>query len=97
MAAGTSNTVVFLSQAQSKKPGLHLRQMRLQAGLTMRDVVVASKRLAKKRGDPRYGIVVSRLSMMEQCDVVPGIFRLYTLSAVYGSDIGTLLKLYGIE
>ena len=97
MVPVTSNSSSVFGQAERRKPGLYLREMRIHAGLKMREVVAASKRLAKQKGDSRYAIVLSRLSMIEQYDVVPSIFRLYTLSAVYGSDLHTLLRLYGIE
>src|SRR5690349_11702675 len=97
MVPVTSNGSDVFGQAQGRKPGFYLRELRIQAGLKMREVVAASKRLAIQKGDSRYAIVLSRLSMIEQYDVVPSIVRQYTRSAVYGSELHTLLRLYGIE
>jgi len=77
--------------------GQHLRIQREQLGLTMRDVENASARIAEQHSNDEFAIPPSRLSDFETKGVVPSIFRLYSLSAIYRKDIRELLSWYGVE
>ena len=77
-------------------PGERLRARRLVLGLTLRDVHEASIALAEKHGNREFTLPASRLHEFEVKGIVPSIFRLYTLSWVYGRKIGELLRWYGI-
>jgi len=77
-------------------PGERLRTRRLALGLTLREVHEASIALAEKHGKPEFIVPSSRLHEVEVKGIVPSIFRLYTLSWVYGCNIRELLRWYGI-
>jgi transcriptional regulator with XRE-family HTH domain len=77
--------------------GMALRRIRDSLGLTMRDVENASTIVAQRHGSQEYLIPPSRLSDIETKGVVPSVFRLYCLAAIYHKPVGELLQLYGIE
>jgi len=79
------------------KPGHLLRNVREQLGLTLRDVEVASTRIASKYRNNEFAIPLSRLSEIETKGVVPSVFRLHSLAVVYRRDIRELLAMYGID
>jgi hypothetical protein len=66
-------------------------------GLTLRDVEVASTKLAESRGIDEFVINPSRLSDIETKGVIPSIFRLYVLSVLYRADFTEMLKVYGVD
>lgn len=78
-------------------PGKRLRQLREQLGLTVRDVEASSVRLASKRGNRAYSIPLSRLSDIENKEVVPSIYRFYSLAAIYRCNIREILTWYGVD
>jgi len=78
-------------------PGQQLRTLREQLGLTMRDVEIASARVAAKHGNDDYSIALSRLSDMETKGIVPSIYRLYSLAVIYRRDFREMLSWYGID
>lgn len=71
--------------------------MRETFGYTLRDVENSSIRIAKKYGNEDYEIPLARLFDFETKDVVPSIFRMYSLAAIYRIDFQELLGWYGIE
>jgi len=75
----------------------NLRVVREKLGLTMRDVENASERIARRRNNEEYLIPISRLSDFETKGVIPSIYRLYTLAAIYRRDLGELLSWYEVE
>ncbi len=77
--------------------GRKLRELREQVGLTLRDVEIASTKLAESRGIEEFVINPSRLSDIETKGVIPSIFRLYVLSVIYRADFTDLLKIYGVD
>lgn len=77
--------------------GMALRRIRDSLGLTMRDVENASAIVAQRHDSQEYLIPPSRLSDIETKGVVPSVFRLYCLAAIYHKPVGELLQLYGIE
>jgi transcriptional regulator with XRE-family HTH domain len=78
-------------------PGKRLRQLREELGLTVRDVEAASGRLASKQRNSAYSIPLSRLSDIENKEVVPSIYRVYTLAVIYRRDIREILGWFGID
>ena len=77
--------------------GQRLRIIREQRGLTIRDVECASKSLAEKYQNEDYFVPVSRLSDVETKGVVPNIFKLYSLAAIYCMGFDELVALYGVD
>jgi len=78
-------------------PGKKLRQLREQLGLTVRDVEASSSCLANKRGNRAYSIPLSRLSDIENKQVVPSIYRMYSFAVIYRRDIREIFGWYGID
>ena len=78
-------------------PGKRLRLLREQLGLTVRDVEAASGCLAAKGGNSAHSIPLSRLSDIENKEVVPSIYRIYSLAVTYRIDIREILAWYGIN
>jgi len=77
--------------------GQNLRTLRENLGLTLRDVENASERIAHKHGNnEEYLLPISRLCDFETKGVIPSIYRLYSLAAVYRRDLRELLSWYGI-
>jgi len=64
-------------------PGLRLRQTREGLGLTYRDVEQASYEIAAKRGRPDFILHISRLADIENRNVVPSLYKLYSLATIY--------------
>lgn len=64
-------------------PGLRLRQARESLGLTYRDVEQASYEIAAKRGRPEFILHISRLADIENRNVVPSLYKLYSLATIY--------------
>lgn len=77
--------------------GQRLRALREQLGLTIRDVETASTRIAERRGNPEFAVALSRLSDIETKGIVPSIYRLYSLAAIYRRDFRELLSWYGVD
>jgi transcriptional regulator with XRE-family HTH domain len=76
--------------------GWHLRKRRERLRLKYRDVQEASQRIADQRGSPEFVIGLSRLADIENKGTVPSIYRLYSLCAIYGLDLATILQWYGV-
>jgi len=77
--------------------GQRLRLLREQLGLTMRDVEMGSARIAEKHGNDEFSIPPSRLSDIETKNVLPSMFRLYSLAAIYRRDIREIMSWYGVD
>lgn len=77
--------------------GQRLRALREQLGLTIRDVEVASTRIAERHSNQEYAVTLSRLSDIETKGITPSIYRLYSLAAIYRRDFRELLEWYGIN
>jgi transcriptional regulator with XRE-family HTH domain len=77
--------------------GQKLGALREALGYTMRDVEAGSLQVSRRLGNAEFAIPPSRLSDIETKGVVPSIFRLYTLAAIYRSDYCELLSWYGVD
>ena len=75
----------------------NLRVLREKLGLTMRDVESASERIAKRHDNEEYFIPISRLSDFETKGVMPSIYRLYSMAAIYRCGFQELLACYDVE
>ncbi len=74
-----------------------MRILRERQGLTIRDVEMASLRLSEKYGNEEYYIPLSRLSDIETKGIVPSIYRLYALAAIYRVGFAELVAQYGVD
>lgn len=76
-------------------PGYRLKRIREKLNLTLRDVETASQIIVDRRGSLEYRLNISRLSEIENHGVVPTIYRLYSLCAIYRQDYVEVLNWYG--
>jgi transcriptional regulator with XRE-family HTH domain len=65
------------------QPGFRLRQARERLGLTHREVERASIELAATGGRPEFILHISQLADIENRNVVPNIYKLYSVSVIY--------------
>ncbi|MBI3209335.1 MAG: hypothetical protein HYZ37_10610 [Candidatus Solibacter usitatus] len=79
------------------EPGQKLKKQRESLGLKYRDVEMASERIAAHRDNGEYIIGLSRLADIENKALVPSIFRLYSLCAIYRLDLMEVMKWYGVD
>ena len=62
--------------------GQQLRLVREQLGLTLREVEIASERIAARHRNLNFAIPLSRLCDIEIKGVLPSIYRLHTLAVI---------------
>lgn len=77
--------------------GYLLRRLREYLGLTVRDVQERSKKLADKHNQARYFIDKARLSDIESKGILPNLYKIYSLAAIYHRSVSELLAFYGIK
>ena len=78
-------------------PNELLKDLRSRLGITTRDVAELSQKIADSEGNPEFQISNAWLTQIENSDSVPGIFKLYSLSAIYRLKFTELLRLYGLD
>jgi transcriptional regulator with XRE-family HTH domain len=78
-------------------PGQWLRALRHERGLKIKDVEEASTGLARTYNNDEFRVSASRLSEIENRDLTPNIYKLYSLAAIYRVAYPELLKHYGID
>jgi transcriptional regulator with XRE-family HTH domain len=79
------------------EPGLKLKRTRERLGLRYRDVEEFSQQIADRRKNNEFIIAISRLADIENRGVVPSIFKLYSLCAIYRLDLAEVLRWYGVD
>jgi len=77
--------------------GQKLKQARERLSLKFRDVQDASQKIAEKYGNDDYSISVSRLFDIENKKLIPTIYKLYSICAIYRLDFEEVLSWYGIQ
>lgn len=76
------------------RAGERLKQLRLQLGLTTRDVAELSRKIALGEANEEFAISHARLIQIENDESTPSIYKLFTLSAVYGRTFMELVSFY---
>src|SRR5580693_5924393 len=76
--------------------GQRLRRARERLNLKFRDVEQASLLIAERRGNTEFGVLISRLSDIENQGTLPSLYRLYSLCCIYRLDLTEVLGWYGI-
>lgn len=76
-------------------PGRYLKELRERLGLGVRDVQQASALIAAEEKNPEFYISAARLSQIENEDSAPSVFKIFSVSAIYGIDFIDILKRYG--
>jgi transcriptional regulator with XRE-family HTH domain len=88
----------MINETREMNDGGHLlRRLREFLGLTVRDVQERSKKLADKHNQARYFIDKARLSDIESKGILPNVYKLYSLAAIYHRSISELLAFYGVD
>jgi transcriptional regulator with XRE-family HTH domain len=77
--------------------GQKLKAARERLRLTTRDVEDATRKIAIRHGSEEFAVGLSRLSEIENRGVMPTIYRLYSLCAVYRIDLAEVLSWYGVN
>jgi transcriptional regulator with XRE-family HTH domain len=77
--------------------GQKLRKIRDRLKLRVRDVEEASQKIAEKHRNDEFAIYINRLSEIENRGLVPSIYKLYSLCAIYRLDFQEVLEWYGIS
>jgi transcriptional regulator with XRE-family HTH domain len=75
-------------------PGDHLKKIRIHLGITVREVQGASRRIAAEEGNEEFVVSHARLVQIENDESTPSIYKLFSLSAIYGKKFSDLLALY---
>src|SRR5262245_13651565 len=76
------------------KPGESLRRVRMRLGLTTRRVAELSRKVAAGQGNQEFSISHARLVQIENEKSAPSLYKLFTLSSVYGVPIQKLFSMY---
>jgi len=76
--------------------GQKLRRARERLGLRVRDVELASQQIAEKYHNDEFAVLINRVSEIENRGLVPTVFKLYSLCAIYRLDFEEVLEWYGI-
>lgn len=77
--------------------GQKLRRARERLNLRVRDVEQASQRIADKYQNLEFTVLINRISEIENRGVVPSIYKMYALCAIYRLDFANALEWYGID
>lgn len=78
-------------------PGQKLRRIRERLSLRVRDVEQASLKIADKYHNDDFAVLINRVSEIENRNLVPTIYKLYSLCAIYRLDFQEVLEWYGIS
>jgi transcriptional regulator with XRE-family HTH domain len=89
-------SVPFMRPAVSGA-GAYLRDVRQRLGLGLREVQQVSSHIAAEEKNDEFYLSAARLAQIESGDSAPSMYKLFTLSAVYGIDFLTLLQQFGVN
>ncbi len=78
-------------------PGQKLRRVRERLNLRMRDVEQASQKIADQYHNEEFTVLINRVSEIENRGLVPTLYRLYSLCAIYRLDFLEVMEWYGIS
>jgi transcriptional regulator with XRE-family HTH domain len=85
---------VRVSAESTPKAGDCLRRLRNRLGLTTRKVAEFSREVAAKQGSNEYAISHARLVQIEKQASIPSVYKLFTLSSIYGVPIDEVIATY---
>ena len=77
--------------------GTRLKQLRERLGLTLREVEMLSRRLAKEKQNQDFFISRGWLNNVENGSYTPGIFKLYSLGAIYRTHWSNIFAFFGLH
>lgn len=77
--------------------GQKLRRVRERLSLRVRDVEQASLKIAEKYHNDEFAVLINRISEIENRGLVPSLYKLYSLCAIYRLDFQEVMEWYGIS
>lgn len=78
-------------------PGRFLKEWRERLGMGVRDVQKSSALIAAEEDNTEFYISAAWLSQIENEVSAPSVYKLFSISAIYGVDFAELLKRYGAD
>lgn len=76
------------------RPGDYLRRLRTRLNITTREVEEISRTIAEGEHNEEFFVSHARIIQVENDESTPSIYKLYTLSAIYGTKLTDLLAHY---
>ena|ERR1700680_318443 len=77
--------------------GQKLRRVRERLNLRVRDVEQATQKIADKYRNDEFTVLINRISEIENRGLMPSLYKLYSLCAIYRLDFQEVLEWYGIS
>lgn len=77
--------------------GFQFKKIREKLGLTQAAIQAASLEIARAEGNPQFAISHNYLSIIENSDSIPNIYKLFSLCAIYRLDLMEVLGWYGLS
>jgi transcriptional regulator with XRE-family HTH domain len=84
---------------RSANPGAghRLKELRVRLGLSTRDVQAKSQKIADEKHNQEYHISHAWLTDIEKGKFTPGIFKIYSLSAIYHRRFSEVASYFGVQ
>jgi hypothetical protein len=80
-----------------EKAGQRLRRARERLSLRVRDVELASQKIAEKHNNDEFTVHINRISEIENRGLIPSIYKLYSLCTIYRLDFVEVMEWYGVS
>lgn len=80
-----------------EEAGQKLKRVRERLNLRYRDVEEASLRIAERQQNDEFILGLSRLADIENKGVLPTLYRMYSLCAIYRLDPIEVMRWYGVD
>lgn len=77
--------------------GLKIKKLRYRLGLSIRDVALASRKVAEKNGDNRYMVSSAQLADAENHGQKLGVHKICSLAVIYQRSVLEMLALLGVD
>ena len=77
--------------------GQKLRRVRERLNLRVRDVEEASLKIAEFHHNDEFTVLINRLSEIENRGLVPSLYKLYSLCAIYRLDFHEVMDWYDVS
>src|SRR5580692_10872616 len=85
--------------ARNANPGAghRLKTLRVRLGLSTRDVQAKSQQIATEKHNQEYYISHAWLTDIEKGRFTPGIFKIYSMSAIYHRRFSEVASFFGVQ
>lgn len=97
MKSGLGRSEPLAKHHTMEDAGQKLRRVRERLNLRVRDVEQASLKIAEKYHNDEFAVLINRISEIENRGLVPTLYKLYSLCAIYRLDLQEVLEWYGIS